>query len=77
MESAPQNESTFLAAIKVNNIGTGKTYWEYALLHFSEGNFLFTDYADTGWGVDDYTVWMPLPDPPELDRAASMEPPIT
>ena len=58
--SAPQDESTFLAAVLVHNNKTLKDHWDYALMHFSEGQFLFCDEADTGWGADDYTHWTPI-----------------
>lgn len=63
MASAPQDESTFLAAVLVHNNQTGKDHWEYALMFFDEGRFRFFNDADTGWEPDDYTHWQPLVPP--------------
>ncbi len=64
IETAPKDETTFLAAIAVYNNVTNRTTWEYALIFYDEGQFQFFNDADTGWYAEDYTHWMPLPDPP-------------
>jgi hypothetical protein len=61
--TAPQDESTFLAAVQVYNNVTRKHHWDYALMYFCEGQFKFADEADTGWSWDDYTHWTPISKP--------------
>lgn len=70
--TAPKDETTILAAVEVHNNKTGKSYWDYALMYFSEGRWEFLDGADTGWDGDDYTHWQPLP-PPNAQRISRAE----
>lgn len=64
IETAPKDETVFLAAVHVYSSVTDKWHWEYALLSHDEGRFQFVNYADTGWDTDDYTHWQAIT-PPE------------
>lgn len=66
IETAP-NDVIHVRGMWVHSAHTGlPIYWTAdAGYPDDEGDFIYTCGEPTGWRSDDYTHWMPLPDPPK------------
>jgi hypothetical protein len=65
IETAPKDGTAILAAIQVTNNRTGSQFWErHVIAADDETGDVDVDF-DHGWHWDDYSHWMPLPEPPQ------------
>lgn len=57
-----------IRGVWVTNNVTGKDHWEQFLGHVHEDSWDFVDHNgdDFGWGMGDYTHWMPVAEPPSV-----------
>lgn len=65
--SAPKDGTDFIAAIKVRYRRGGAFTWRLDILAMDPETGDIEDDRYSGWRFEDYTHWMPLPDPPETD----------
>ena len=63
IETAPKDGTPFVGAIKVRVNGYPPEWFQYIIAYDPERDELSLDY-DTGWDLDDYLFWMPLPAAP-------------
>ena len=68
IKDAPRDGTEIVAAIKVRHIKGGMWWERHVIAADEETGELHPDY-DHGWAFDDYELWMPLADLPELPAA--------
>ena len=66
IETAPENEGVaHIRGVWVHNATTKKPmYFDVCPGYLEDGGFIAIDGEDHGWRPDDYSHWMPLPQPP-------------
>jgi hypothetical protein len=66
IETAPKEDGHMhLRGVWVFSAQTGKRmYFDVCAGYLECGDFLSSDGEDHGWRPEDYTHWMPLPEPP-------------
>lgn len=65
IESAPRDEPILLA-LTVRNNKSGAEWWEMHSAWVRSDDEQIGSYgSDPGWTLEDFTHWMPLPDPPQ------------
>jgi hypothetical protein len=63
--TAPKDGTPFLAAIRVI-VNDRRRKWQIFIIGYdAEYDEMHSDY-ETGWDLDDYSFWMPLPPSPEV-----------
>ncbi len=63
IETAPRDDR-FIAAIEVHSTVTKKHWWQMDIVWCDEETGELHPDCDFGWGLSDYSHWMPLPAPP-------------
>ena len=69
IETAPNEEHVpHVRGMWVYNAHTGKPlYFDMCAGYLEGGDFVSVSGDDFGWSPEDYTHWMPLPEPPKED----------
>jgi hypothetical protein len=67
IETAPKEDQVLHArGVWVHSNATGnRLYFDVCAGYLQDGDFLAADGDDYGWRPEDYTHWMPLPEPPK------------
>jgi hypothetical protein len=68
IETAPKDGTPHLRGLWVKRISQGEFWdmWDMDVGHIDDcGDFLNLYGEELGWEADDYTHWMPLPEPPK------------
>ena len=75
IETAPENEGVaHIRGVWVHNATTKKPmYFDVCPGYLEDGGFIAIDGEDHGWRPDDYSHWMPLPQPPGETTSAIPE----
>lgn len=68
IESAPKDGTPFLAAIYVRHNDEPRR-WDIHVIGYDAAYDEMNSYFETGWEIEDYAFWMPLPKPPALSLA--------
>jgi len=75
IETAPENEGVaHIRGVWAHNATTKKPmYFDVCPGYLEDGGFIAIDGEDHGWRPDDYSHWMPLPQPPGETTSAIPE----
>ena len=69
IETAPKDGAVHIRGLWVNVKNAPQEFQQFIGCINDDGDFVDPDYYDDfGWAADDYTHWMPLPEPPETDN---------
>lgn len=64
IETAPKDGTPFLAAIYVCHNDEPRR-WDMHVIGYDAAYGEMNSYFETGWEIEDYAFWQPLPTPPE------------
>jgi len=68
IETAPKDGTPHVRGLWVCDATSGyPLYWQVdaGCEHTDDGDWILSDGYTSGWHADDYSHWMPLPEPPQ------------
>jgi hypothetical protein len=78
IETAPRDGTSFLATIEVRQWNLARdnchTFWEVHVVRVDDETGDIDDDVNQGWGITDYSHWMPLPPPPDTHTGETDDP---
>jgi hypothetical protein len=63
IETAPKDDVLHVRGLIVRNLASGAEWWEAICGRMEDGDFVDHD-GNAPWRAEDYTHWLPLPEPP-------------